>query len=190
MGSEVGVTMTELKTNWYVINVFSGMEDKVIRLIREKAKKKGLDSYFLDLLSPKQETTEVKAGVKKQKMQAFYPGYILVRMALNDDTRHLVHSIDQVTGFLGGDKERPTPISSREVERILNTAESKKKEPEVKATFMVGEHVNVIDGPFKGLGGMVEIISDKNRLKISAMVFGRPTPIEVDFQDVERASTQ
>ena len=106
-------------------------------------------------------------------------------MLLKDETRHLVHSIDRVSGFLGG-KDRPSPLSESEVARLKGAVEERREQPKSEVSFVVGEHVNVVDGPFKGLSGMVEVISEKNRLKVSAMVFGRQTPIEVDFTDVEK----
>lgn len=178
--------MTEiLKPRWYVVHVYSGSEDKVIREIRERAEKKGLAEGFLELLAPKEEKVEVKRGVKKDVQKSFFPGYILVKMLLTDETRHLVHNIDRVSGFLGG-KDRPSPMSEKEVARLKGAVEESREQPQQEISFMVGEYVSVVGGPFKGLRGMIDVISDKNRLKVLADVFGRQTPIEVDFADVEK----
>lgn len=171
---------------WYVVNVFSGSEERVIREIREKAEKKGLDKHFFDLIAPKQELTEVKRGVKKQVKRTFFPGYVLVRMDLTDETSHLVRNIDRVAGFLGG-KERPSPVSQREVDHILGTVEASKEEAVSLASFTVGESVHITEGPFASFSGLVEDIEeDKQKLKVSVAIFGRPTPVELNFDQVEK----
>ena len=174
------------KAKWYVVNVFSGAEDKVIRAIREKAEKAGLSEYFLDLMAPKRDTIEVKRGVKKQVSKTFFPGYILVHMVLRDDTWHLVRSVEQVSGFLGG-RERPTPLPKDEVARIQGSVEEMREDLKDTLHFEVGECVQVTDGPFASFSGLVEAVDlEKSRLKVSVAIFGRPTPVDLGFSQVEK----
>lgn len=176
------------KPRWYAVHVFSGSEDRVIRAIQEKAEKEGMTDHFVELLAPKEEVVEMRRGVKKNVQKTFFSGYVLLHMILNDASMHLVCSIDRVTGFLGNNK--PAPLSQAEVAQLKGVVEEAKTKPEEKTVeFTPGETVGVISGVFSGLNGVVEsVIQDKgkNRLKVSAMVFGRPTLIEVDFFDVEK----
>ena len=175
---------------WYVVNVFSGSEEKVIRTIREKAEKAGVLEDFLDLMAPKRETVEVKRGVKKQVSKTFFPGYILAHMVLRDETWHLVRSVPQVSGFLGG-RERPTPLSKDEVNRIQGSVEEMREDLQHTHHFEVGECVQVIDGPFVSFSGVVEAVDvEKGRLKVSVTIFGRPTPVDLGFSQVEKTKGQ
>ena len=175
------------RPRWYVVHAFSGSENRVVANIKEKAAKEGIEHLFLELLVPQEEVTEVRRGVKRTTSRAFFSGYVLVRMVLSDATMHLIRSIDRVTGFLG-DKERPAPLSSKEVERLKGSVKEAKEATPAAKTFLVGQHVKVVDGPFKGLEGLVEMVQeDRSRLKVSAMVFGRATPIEVGVVDVEKS---
>ena len=171
---------------WYVVNVFSGSERKVAESIKEQAEKKGLQDLLLDALAPMEQIIEVKRGVKTQRERHFFPGYILVNMVLTDETWHLVSSNSKVTGFLGG-RGKPTPITNAEAERLMGQLKDQKESPKHAVVFEVAEEVRVIDGPFASFSGFVEEIDDeKERLKVSVLIFGRATPVELEFSQVEK----
>tara|TARA_R110002111_G_scaffold190798_1_gene257074 strand:+ start:91 stop:624 length:534 start_codon:yes stop_codon:yes gene_type:complete len=171
---------------WYVVNVFSGSERKVAESIREQAEKKGLQDLLLDALAPMEQIIEVKRGVKTQRERHFFPGYILVNMVLTDETWHLVSSNSKVTGFLGG-RGKPTPITKTEAERLMGQLKDQKDSPKQAVIFEVAEEIRVVDGPFASFNGFVEEIDDeKERLKVSVLIFGRATPVELEFSQVEK----
>ncbi|HBN21765.1 MAG TPA: transcription termination/antitermination protein NusG [Holosporales bacterium] len=171
---------------WYVVNVFSGSERKVAESIREQAEKKGLQDLLLDALAPMEQIIEVKRGVKTQRERHFFPGYILVNMVLTDETWHLVSSNSKVTGFLGG-RGKPTPITKTEAERLMGQLKDQKDSPKHAVVFEVAEEIRVVDGPFASFNGFVEEIDDeKERLKVSVLIFGRATPVELEFSQVEK----
>lgn len=171
---------------WYVVHVYSGFEKKVAASIREKADSKGLGDHFADILVPTQEVVEVSRGRKVNTEHKFFPGYVLVKMILNDDSWHMVKNIPKVTGFLGGGV-RPVPMSDVEAGRLIKQMEDGMKNPKNTIHFEAGEQVRVVDGPFASFIGTVEEVDgEKSRLKVSVSIFGRATPVDLEFTQVEK----
>jgi transcription termination/antitermination protein NusG len=173
---------------WYVVHVYSGFEKSVQRALTERIARSGMQEQFGDILVPVEEVVEMKAGQKNISERKFFPGYLLVQLELTDDTWHLVKSTPKVTGFVGGTSTRPTPISDKEVEDILKQVQEGVEKPKPKVLFEVGEAVRVTEGPFTDFHGNVEEVNyDKSKLRVSVLIFGRPTPVELDFGQVEKA---
>lgn len=171
---------------WYVIHVYSGFEKKVAQTIRETAIKKGLEDYFSEILVPTEEVIEVRRGKKVGAERKFLPGYVLIKMDLVDESWHLVKNTAKVTGFLGSGG-KPSPISEKEAQRILNQVQEGFEHPKPSVTFVVGEQVRVAEGPFASFNGVVEDVDEgKSRLKVAVSIFGRATPVELEFTQVEK----
>lgn len=176
-----------MSKRWYVVHVFSGMEKSVHRALVERIERAGLQDKFGRILVPSEEVLEVKGGKKSITERRIFPGYVLVEMELTDDTWHLVKNTNRVTGFLGGSGNRPAPISEREVEKILSQMEEGVEKPKPKVLFEVGEMVRVKEGPFADFNGNVEEVNyEKSKVRVSVTIFGRATPVELDFSQVEK----
>jgi len=172
--------------NWYVVHVYSGFEKKIAQQIKEQAAQKGLAEQFEEVLVPSENVVEVKRGRKINSEHKFFPGYVLVKMDLTDDAWHLVKNTPKVTGFLGS-KTRPTPISQSEADRILKQNQEGVDRPRPAVLFEVGEQVRVADGPFTSFNGTVEEVDEeKGRVKVSVSIFGRSTPVELEYSQVEK----
>ncbi len=171
---------------WYVVNSYATYEKKVAELIFEQSEKKGLRDHFLEVLVPSEEVVEIKRGEKKTVERNFFPGYVLVKMVLNDDTWHMVRGINRVSGFVGTNN-KPTPISEAEVKRILNQVKESVDKPNNTIAFEVGDQIRVVDGPFSSFNGYVEEVdAEKSRLKVSVTIFGRDTPVDLEYSQVEK----
>ncbi|TAF99191.1 MAG: transcription termination/antitermination protein NusG [Betaproteobacteria bacterium] len=173
---------------WYVVHAFSGFEKTVQRSLVERIARSEVADQFGQVLVPVEEVIEIKNGQKKASERKFFPGYVLVEMEMTDDSWHLVKSTQKVTGFIGGTATRPAPISQKEVETILGQIQTGGEKPKPKFLFSVGEAVRVKDGPFADFMGNVEDVNyEKSKLHVSVMIFGRATPVELDFGQVEKA---
>ena len=171
---------------WYVIHVYSGFEKKVASAIREQAEQKGLEDRFEEILVPTEEVVEVRRGAKINSERKFFPGYVLVKMEMDDETWHLVRNTAKVTGFLGG-RGRPSPISDTEAARIIHQVQEGLERPKPSITFEVGEQVRVSDGPFTSFNGLVEEVDEERaRVKVAVSIFGRATPVELEYSQVEK----
>ncbi len=173
---------------WYVVHAYSGFEKSVARNLVERIERAGMRERFGEILVPVEEVVEMKGGQKKTAERKFFPGYVLVQMEMDDDTWHLVKSTPKVTGFVGGTATKPAPISEKEVQSILDQMREGVEKPKPKVLFEVGESVRVIDGPFTDFNGNVEEVNyDKSKLRVSVMIFGRATPVELGFGQVEKS---
>jgi transcriptional antiterminator NusG len=197
MGGRCGVTVGREKAvgpelitgkRWYVVHAYSGFEKSVQRALQDRIRRAGMEDKFGQILVPVEEVVEMKGGQKAISERKFFPGYVLVEMEMTDDTWHLVKNTAKVTGFIGGTATKPTPISEKEVQNILHQIQEGVEKPRPKVLFEVGEAVRVREGPFADFHGNVEEVNyDKNKLRVSVTIFGRSTPVELDFSHVEKA---
>ncbi len=172
---------------WYVVHAYSGMEKAVERNIIERITRAGMENKFGRILVPMEEVVEIKNGQKKTTERKFFPGYVLVEMVMDDDTWHLVKHTNKVTGFVGGAKNRPAPISEAEVMKIVNQMQEGTEKPRHKVEFVVGEFVRVKDGPFTDFNGSVEDVNyEKSKVRVAVTIFGRSTPVELEFSQIEK----
>ena len=177
-----------VKKRWYVVQAFSGYEKPVAESLREHIKMHSMEDKFGEILVPTEEVVEMKGGKRAKSERKFFPGYVLVEMAMDEASWHLVKSIPRVLGFIGGKADRPTPITQKEADTILNRLQDSVDKPKPKTLFEPGELVRVNDGPFADFNGTVESVDyDKSRLTVSVSIFGRATPVELEFGQVEKA---
>lgn len=176
-----------MDAKWYIVHAYSNFEKKVAEAIRQGAEEKGLEHLFEEIMVPTEEVVEVRRGRKINTERRYFPGYVLVKMVMNDNTYHVVNETPKVTGFLGSGK-KPIPVSQKEVDRILGTMDEQEQAPAKPAIlYDVGETVKVIDGPFASFSGVVEDIDEENaRLKVSVSIFGRATPVELEYSQVDK----
>ena len=172
---------------WYVLHVYSGFENKVKEAIHEKAGKLGLESYIEEIMVPTEEVTEMKRGQRVNSERKFFPGYVLAKLHLNDNVWHLIKDTPKVSGFLGSSGTKPIPMSNSEAERLIKQMEEGVESPRPSVIYDIGEEVKVIDGPFASFNGIVEEIDEeKAKLKVSVSIFGRATPVELEYGQVEK----
>ncbi len=172
---------------WYVVHAYSGMEKAAERNIVERINRAGMQDKFGRILVPTEEVVEIKNGQRRTTERKFFPGYVLVEMVMDDDTWHLVKHTNKVTGFVGGAKNRPAPISEDEVQKIVNQMQEGTDKPRHKVEFVVGEYIRVKEGPFTDFNGTVEEVNyEKNKMRVSVTIFGRATPVELEFNQVEK----
>ncbi len=172
---------------WYVVHAYSGFEKNVQKTLKERIEREGMGDYFGQVLVPVEEVVDVKNGRKTISERKFFPGYVLVEMEMTDDSWHLVKSTPRVTGFIGGSANRPLPISQREVDAILQQVQTGVEKPKPKVQFEAGQQVRVNEGPFADFNGVVEEVNyERNKLRVAVQIFGRETPVELEFAQVEK----
>ena len=185
--SDITTSPASTPMRWYVVHAYSGMEKAVERNLRERIERSGMQAKFGRILVPTEEVVEMRNGKKAVTERRFFPGYVLVEMGMDDEAWHLVKNTSKGTGFVGGAKNRPVPISEDEVMKIVNQMQEGIEKPRPKVEWEVGEVVRVKDGPFTDFNGVIEEVNyDKNKLRVSVTIFGRATPVELDFHQVEK----
>lgn len=178
---------SDVKKRWYVVHAFSGYEKRVQNALKERIDLAGMQERFGEILVPTEEVVEMKSGQKRKSERKFFPGYVLVEMALDDETWHLVKETPRVMGFIGGKADKPAPITKKEADAILTRMEDSTEAPKPKTLFEPGEMVRVTDGPFNDFNGVVEEVNyEKSRIQVSVLIFGRSTPVELEFGQVEK----
>ncbi len=176
-----------MSMRWFVVHAYSGFEQQVVKLLRERIERSGMQERFGQVLVPTEEVVEMRGGQKRKSDRKFFPGYVLVQMEMDDATWHLVKSVPKVMGFIGGSSDKPSPISDAEAEAILERMEEGTEKPRPKVLFEPGEVVRVVDGPFNDFSGVVEEVNyEKSRLRVAVLIFGRSTPVELEFTQVEK----
>ena len=172
--------------NWYIVQAYSGFEKKVVDSIKEELKKRKLDQNLGEIIVPTHQVTEVKKGKRSKKEKKYFPGYVLIKVNLNNEIYHLIKNLQKVSGFLGS-ANKPTPITDDEIQRILGQVSESAINQKSGISFEIGEKVKVCDGPFASFSGLIEEIDEeKSRLKVSVSIFGRPTPVDLEFNQVEK----
>jgi len=172
---------------WYVVHVYSGFENQVVRSLKERIKLYHMEDKFGEILVPTEEVVEMRAGQKRKSDRKFFPGYVLVQMDMDDNTWHLVKDVPKVMGFIGGTSNRPAPITDKEADKILQRVQEGVEKPRPKVLFEPGEVVRVTEGPFADFNGVVEEVNyEKSRLRVAVLIFGRSTPVELEFGQVEK----
>ncbi|MCL6270021.1 transcription termination/antitermination protein NusG [Sansalvadorimonas sp. 2012CJ34-2] len=172
---------------WYVVHAYSGYEKQVMRSLNERVKLYGMEDLFGEILVPTEEVVEIKNGQKRRSERKFFPGYVLVQMEMSEDSWHLIKDTPRVLGFIGGTADKPQPITQKEADIILQRVQEGGDKPRPKTLFEPGEMVRVIDGPFADFNGVVEEVNyEKSRLQVAVMIFGRSTPVELEFSQVEK----
>ena len=185
-GAEAPISPANPDLRWYIVHAYSNFEKKVADSIKEQAHQRGLEHLFEQVLVPTESVTEVRRGRKVSSERKFFPGYVLVRMDMTDDAYHLIKNTPKVTGFLGSDN-KPVPIPDREADRIINQVEVGVERPKPSISFEVGEQVKVSDGPFASFNGLVEEVDEeRSRIKVAVSIFGRATPVELEYGQVEK----
>lgn len=175
------------KKRWYVVHAYSGFENYVKKALLERIHLDKVEDKFGEVLVPTEEVVELRAGQKRKSERKFFPGYVLVEMEMDDQTWHLVRSIPKVLGFIGGTSDKPAPITAKEADIILQRVQDSSDKPKPKVLFETGEVVRVIDGPFADFNGIVEEVNyEKNRMRVAVLIFGRSTPVELQFDQVEK----
>ena len=176
-----------LVKRWYVVHAYSGYESFVMRELKERIRRDSIEHKFDEIMVPTEEVVEMRGGQKRKSSRKFFPGYVLVKMVMDEQTWHLVNSVPRVLGFIGGSGERPAPITEKEANAILQRVEEGVSKPKPKVLFEPGEVVRVNEGPFADFNGVVEEVNyEKNRLHVAVLIFGRSTPVELDFGQVEK----
>ncbi|MEM9304624.1 MAG: transcription termination/antitermination protein NusG [Pseudomonadota bacterium] len=176
-----------MSKRWYVVHAYSGFEHHVKRSLEERIRRAEMEDKFGEILVPTEEVVEMRGGQKRRSERKFFPGYVLVHMELDDESWHLVKDVPKVMGFIGGTADRPAPISQREADQILARVQEGVDKPKPKVLFEPGEMVRVIDGPFNDFNGVVEEVNyEKSRLRVAVLIFGRSTPVDLDFAQVEK----
>ena len=172
---------------WYVVHAYSGFEKNVQKTLKERIEREGMQDYFGQILVPVEEVVDIKNGKRTLSERKFFPGYVLAEMEMTDDSWHLVKSTPRVTGFIGGTANRPLPITQREVDSIMQQIQTGGEKPKPKVEFEVGQRIRVNEGPFADFNGVVDEVNyERNKLKVSVQIFGRETPVELDFMQVEK----
>lgn len=176
-----------MSMRWYVVHAYSGFESYVKRALIERVERYGMQDKFGEILVPTEEVVEMRGGQQRKSERKFFPGYVLVHMEMDDETWHLVKDTNKVLGFIGGTSDKPAPITDKEADVILQRVQEGVDKPRPKVLFEVGEVVRVIDGPFNDFSGTVEEVNyEKNRLRVAVLIFGRSTPVELGFDQVEK----
>jgi transcriptional antiterminator NusG len=176
-----------MSMNWYVVHAYSGFEAKVKASLEEHVQLANLEEKFGEILIPTEEVVEIRSGSKRRSERKFFPGYVLVEMEMTDETWHLVKDVPKVMGFIGGTKDKPAPISKKEAQTIIGAIKEGVEKPKPKVLYQPGEVVRVTEGPFNDFNGVVEEVDyDRNRLKVAVLIFGRSTPVELEFGQVEK----
>lgn len=178
---------SEATKRWYIIHAYSGKENAVMRNLQERIKLEGVEDLFGEIIVPTEEVVEMRGGQKCKSERKFFPGYVLVKMVMNEKTWHLVRNVTWVLGFIGGKSDKPAPVSDKEIDAILSRVQEGAEKPKPKILFTPGEVVRVIDGPFADFDGVVEDVNyEKSRLRVSVLIFGRSTPVELEFGQVQK----